>query len=312
NGKGDMERAVLTLPDKGEYEVAVWDSLYNLTGNYTIARLAGRPELYQPPRKLRLVHDQFAVGTIQASLEFSFNGNKGDQVLFKGSSSLLSPADSLTTNRTMLFFDAYVNRNESLAFIYSEETGSVPTEIWEIEILEDNAGFILGIDLPKTGNYSMVINNTQPNEDDIFTLGFFKYDIYGQYKEVSTGVLRDSTWYLGMSVSKEIPFDSWTFTNTNNKELTLFVAPMDDADLAFNVINSKAESVVPLDRTTLANIIHALYIVLFGYIIVIGYRGLLRKSEDIQKPEGEPGKKGGNIVAIAGLVIFLLVILFFL
>ena len=156
-----------------------------------------------------------------------------------------------------------------------------------------------------------MINNTNPNLEDLYTLGFFKYDIYGQYKEVSTGILMDSTWYLGTSVLTEEPFEKWTLAKTDNKELTLFVAPTDEVDLAFNVVNSKGDSVVPIDRASLADIIHALYIILFGYIIVVGYRGLFRKSLK-QASDAQPGKRAGKIVAVIGLLLFMILIIVFL
>ncbi|MCE2613856.1 hypothetical protein LVD13_12815 [Flavobacteriaceae bacterium D16] len=312
NGNSERESVVLALPEKGNYGVVIWDSINYPAGDYTIARSEGRSEYFQPSRKQQLVHDQYVVGNLQPSLEFTFSGNKNDQVILKGSQSLLSPADSLYNVGPRLLFDVFIKPNESLMFTYSEKTGSVPTEIWEIEILEDEAGFILSISLPKTGAYTLVISNTQPNIEEVYTLGYFKYDIYGQYKEVSTGILEDSTMYLGTSVANEEPFEQWTFTSTNNKEFTLYVVPTDDVDIAFNVTNSKGESVVPIDRTSLANIIHALYIVLFGYIIVVGYRGLFRKREEQQVSDAEPGKKVGKIVAIVGLVIALLIVLFFL
>ena len=311
NSKGEMERVTLSLPDKGNYEIAIWDSINYPALDYTISRAAGRPEYFQPAKKQRLVHDQYVVGNMQESLEFSFKGSKGDQIRINGSQSLLSPPDSLTNRGPMLFFDAFIKPNESLMFKFSEGA-SIPTEFWQIEILEDNAGFILGMDLPKTGDYTLVINNTNPNLEDVYTLGLFKYDIYGQYKEVNTGILMDSTWYLGTSVSTDEPFSQWILTASDNKEITLFVAPTDDVDLAFNVVNSKGESIVPIDRASLADIIHALYIVLFGYIIVIGYRGLFRKSEEKQVSEAEPGKKAGKVVSIAGLILFLALIVAFI
>ncbi|MDX1314613.1 MAG: hypothetical protein R3356_03855 [Eudoraea sp.] len=310
-GSGEMERVPLALPDKDSYEVAIWDSVYNATGAYTIARTEGRPEFFAPSKKQRLVHDQYVIGNMQGSLEFTFSGDKGDQIRLKGSQSLLSPPDSLTQQGPMLYFDAFIKPNESLMFKNSEGA-SVPTEFWQMEILEDNAGFLLGIDLPKTGNYTLVINNTNPDLEDIYTLGFFKYDIYGQYKEVSTGILLDSTWYLGTSVLTEEPFEKWTLAKTDNKELTLFVAPTDEVDLAFNVVNGKGDSVVPIDRASLADIIHALYIILFGYIIVVGYRGLFRKSREKQASDAQPGKRAGKVVAVIGLLLFMILIIVFL
>ncbi|MCX2718809.1 hypothetical protein [Lentiprolixibacter aurantiacus] len=313
HGKGmEVEKVVLTLPEKGDYKVAVWDSIYDPAWDYAIARLEGRSEYFQPSEKLRLVHNQFVVGNIQETLKFSFSGNKGDQVMLKGSQSLLSPPDSLTSMTPVLNFDASVQKNESLMFTYSEESGYVSTGIWELELLDDNAGFILSINLPKTGDYTLVIYNTQPNNEAGFTLGFFKYDIYGQYKETNSGILMDSTMYLGISMAKEEPFENWIFPGTKNKELTLFATPTSEVDLAFNVVNEKGESIVPVDRTAVANIIHALYIILFGSLIAMGYRGLFRKSERAQEFSDDAGNRAGKIVAVIGLLIIVLILLAFI
>ena len=306
-GPGEPEREVLTLPDTGEYQVEIWANNWDSISNYTISTSKGAVEEFTPAKKFTLIHNQVVEGIVKEKLLFTFKGNEGDQVILVGSNSLLTPEGNLS-------FDAHINPNKSLMFDYSMDSEPRPTGVWSMEPTEDGQGFVLYINLPKTGLYDLIINGIQ-NANIPFTLGYYKNDIYGNTEDTGTGKLVVGTAYSGRSFLEQIPFDRWVFTGGKNENKTLILEPYETAsnlDLSFDVINSKQESIVPIDRTAVANLIHWLYVLLFGYVIYIGYRSLFKRSEQVQVSDSEPGKKGGKIVAIAGLVIFILIILYFL
>lgn len=304
-GPGKEEKVVLTIPENGEYQVLdIRDFFWNATSNYTIALNSGDTEIFESSSKMKLIHNQVVKGKVKDSLVFTFQGNKGDQVLLKGSGSLLNSASKL-------LFDTYINPDESLIYTYSEESGIMYSGIWKLEEVPEDDGFFLYLDLPETDDYHVVIYIDSPNEKG-FTLGFYRSDIDGNTVYTSSGILMDSTRYLGKSMLDET-FTNWIFKGERNKKVSLFLAPTDPKlDLGFNVVNENQESVVPVDRSAIANIIHWLYVLLFGYVIFIGYKGLFRKSEEAAVTNENTGTKAGNIASVIGLVIFLLFILAFI
>jgi hypothetical protein len=304
---GEPEQVLLKLPEQGEYQLYIsadnWDSI----SNYTISSHIGPSEVFIPSKKMTLIHNQVVVGQVQDKLLFTFKGNEGDQIVLLGSASLLNSLGTLS-------FDAYINPNKSLMYDYSLDSKPKPTGVWSIEPMENNEGFILYINLPKTGVYDLIIYDLQ-NDGRPFRLGYYKNDIYGNTEDTGVGKLVNGTQYGGTSLLEQVPFDRWVFTGSKNEERTIILVPNEDAkmlDLSFNVVNAKQESIVPVDRKSIADIIHGIYVVLFGSLIVIGYRALFRKSEEIQVSDTESGKKVGKTVAIIGLIIALLMVLFFL
>ncbi len=195
-------------------------------------------------------------------------------------------------------------------------TGPEPrsSQVWAIRPKENAPGFVLEIVLPKSGTYTLVINDLK-NDGTDFTLGFYKNDIYGNTGDSRTGKLIQGTSYLGRPLFGDFFFSRWALTGTKNEEVTLILKPrkeLEALDLAFNVINAQGESVVPIDRTAVADTIHTVYVLLFGYLIIMGYRALFRKSEAAQKKEEEKIKKPGRTVSIIGLVLLIFMLVFLL
>jgi len=304
DGAGKEESIDIKISENGEYVVDVWNMTEVVLSDYTIHFLNKNKNT---PSSIMLVHNQTTVDKIRENLKFTFNGNKGDHIVLKGSGSLLNPDGNL-------IFDAFINPNESLMFKYSDNPLEAPisTDVWEFEPLENNQGFLLYIDLPKTGQYTLIIKNEVPEKDTYFSLGFFKTDSYGMTENISKGKLIEGIMHEGKFMSDDKPIDSWTFTAKKNDEITLAIHPKEEHDLAFNVVNARQESVVPIDRTAVANIIHWLYVILFGYAIFIGYRAIFRKSEEAIVLNEHAGNKAGKVVSVIGLIILILMILILL
>jgi hypothetical protein len=178
-----------------------------------------------------------------------------------------------------------------------------------MEFDDNNNAHFLGLyDLPESGKYHLVLNGLS-NIDQEYSVGFFKNDHYGAYKNEDIGKISYGSKHLGSSYETGLAFDKWKFKGKRGESIEIQLTPRSMHDVGFDLVGSDGESVVPIDKTTVANLIHWLYVILFGYIIIIGFRAFFRSSKTEVVINENEGSKTGRILAIIALVITALFIL---
>ena len=290
-GAGDAETVTLKIPETGAYQVVdIRDFFFNPATRYTIVLDAGKTS-----DSLQLIHNQVVQETLKDSLVLTFEGQKGDQVELKGSIALLDTPGNLTLEVSGPSSETILSRRIALK-----------------KSVEKNETYELtgALELKESGDYLLVIGNDTPTETRKIRLGFYNENL-SERSDTRTGELTDGTVYEGMSFLGQA-FNRWNFVGKRNSEVSLVLSPTNrNLDIAFNVVNSDQESIIDIDRNAVANIIHWLYVLLFGYVIFIGYKALFRKSGEVAVVNENAGSKAGRIASVIGLVIFILLVLAF-
>ena len=297
NGSGDQEKVTLKIPETGEYQVVdIRDFFLNPASNYTIALNSGKTSTFQAADSLRLIHNQVVQDSLKDSLLFTFKGQKGNRVELKGSIALLDSPGNLTFKIT----------GPSSGTAHFSEKVELKKRNEENETQELTRGMVL----KESGDYLLIVGNDKPSAARKVSLGFYNDNLSGSV-DASTGKLINGSVYHGISFLGR-PFNRWSFTGKRNEETTLFLTPNNrNLDIAFNVVNSDQESIIDIDRNAVANIIHWLYVLLFGYVIFVGYKALFRKSEEAAVVNVNAGSKAGRIASVIGIVIFIMLVLAF-
>lgn len=297
-GIGEKETLTMTLPKDDEYLIDVFNYSDGYINDYTISLVNNNSKANKDSLGIPLIHNQFHIDTVKNQLRFWFNGNKGDYVGIQLSNLVSSPESQigLYTKKPGddLLWDAQRN----------------PTELWYMEFDENNNPYFLGLyDLPESGKYHLLFNGLI-NIGQEYSVGFFKNDHYGAYQNEDVGKISYGNKHSGLSSDNTgIGFNKWKFKGKRGEIVEIQLTPSSIHDVGFDVIGSNGESVVPIDKTTVANVIHWLYVILFGYIIIIGFRAFFRPSTTAVVINQNDGSKTGKILAIIALVVTALTIL---
>lgn len=296
-GIGEKETLTMTLPKDDEYLIDIFNYSDGYTNDYAISLANTNSKANKDSLELNLIHNQFYIDTVKTQLRFWFNGNKGDYVGIQLNNLVRSP--------------------ETQIFLYTKKPGEDllwdpqgnPTDLWNMEFDDNNNAHFLGLyDLPESGKYHLVLNGLS-NIDQEYSVGFFKNDHYGAYKNEDIGKISYGSKHLGSSYETGLAFDKWKFKGKRGESIEIQLTPSSMHDVGFDLVGSDGESVVPIDKTTVANLIHWLYVILFGYIIIIGFRAFFRSSKTEVVINENEGSKTGRILAIIALVITALFIL---
>ncbi len=297
---GEAEELEMTLPKDDEYTINV---MYG-GGDYTISlEIEEGVKVDTSASGLKLMENQYYVDTVEDELRFYFNASKGDFAVFHLKNMVI---DSLSSE---LGIHLYTKKPEN------EMISNDPTlwNNWELEYGEEEHSYYLSIyEIPENGKYHLIIENLLNIEEE-YEIGFYRSDSPRAREEISSGKISFGNEYSGWSFDKLGVYYDWKFAGKRGEKIKIHIAPGPDNDIGFDVVGSDGESVVPIDRSTIANAIHWLYVIFFGYVIVIGFRAFFKSSKNMTTINENEGSKLGRIIAIVVLVFLALFIsLYFL
>jgi len=297
---GDTEMLTMTLPSDDEYRI----DIYNYTGgninDYVISLQIKNSKANTESLGLNLIHNQISIDTVDTQLRYWFNGIKGDNITIS--------LNNLEFKNQVLLDLWTKSPGESLLFDGQGEQ----TDIWTFEKNEEDNSMYIFLSLPETGKYRMVFNDLK-NIGQTYSIGFYKIDFYGGVGNEDFGHISYGSAHKGIPLDDNNKgFNNWKFKGKAGDQIEIVVTPNSKHDVAFDLVGSDGKSVVPIDKTTVANIIHWLYVIFFGYVIFIGFRAFFRSSKNVVVINENKGSKTGRILAIIALVFTGIVILTFI
>lgn len=291
---GETETLRMTLPKDDEYRI---DLFY--ADDYDISLSNINSNVKKDSLGLKLIHNQYHVDTVKNQLRFWFNANKGDQVTIH--------FNHLTRDLDTQLFLFTKNPGEDLLW---DEEGN-PTDLWYMEFDENNNPIYLNLyDLPENGRYHLILDGLS-NIDEEYSIGFYKNDPYGGAENDNYGKLSYNHKFQGLNFNDNLHFNYWKFLGKSGDEIEIELIPVEGQDIAFDLLGSDGKSVVPIDRTTVANLIHWLYVIFFGYIIIIGFKAFFMSSKNNTVINENEGSKLGRIISIVTLVFTAIFILLY-
>jgi len=296
---GEVEKLEMTLPSDGEFSIDVYNYSDGSSNDYVIS-IQNKNNKGKPGKDgFSLIHNQTFIDSLDTQLRFWFNGKSGEEVLIMLKNVAIEDQNSLSL---------WTKNQEKNLFFDSEDK---QTDIWMYEPFEEeNAGYI-SIRLPETGKYHLEFLELSKSEEK-YSIGFYNYALDGvinneDFAHISYG----NSYKSGPLDESLIGFNKWKFRGNAGDKIEINVTP-GKIDVGFDIYDSTGKSVVPIDRTDVANVIHWLYVIFFGYIIFIGFRAFFRNSGSPVVLNENAGSKTGRILAIVGLVYMALAILLFI
>lgn len=316
-GTGDNEILTMTLPKDDEYQINVYHYYAPNDTVNTSEDYVGDENYYDYKISIdhtnsksnndsigsKLIHNQYVFDTVKSQLRFWFQGNKGDDIDIELENLTLSPAGEISL---------YTKKPRENLLLNAE---GGPKDGVYIDIDEELNMITLGIyDLPESGIYHLILTELS-NLDEEYWIGMYRSDHYGAAQSDVFGKLTYGTTYDAEVFSYDglyQGYDIWKFNGKMGEEIEILASPYPNYDMSFDVFDSEGESVVPIDRTLVANIIHWVYVIFFGYIIIIGFRAFFRSSKSELVINENNGNRLGRLLAIAALVMSAVIIFLYL
>ena len=280
---GEIESYLLNLNESGEHSISISKMIdaspYFMDSNdaYSI-KIAlkddkGNDKLSSDRNNWYLAHNYMIYGQ-------EYSGNNDEIHVFKGEKGDMVRID--------------IEHDED-GFIWGDELGINIVENGDIELAKDEMSISTPLnfdgnpqkrfaefELPQTGLYRFLNYYFAQNPET------YKSDYHIKLSKIEQFFAQTSTKAPEIKYFEKYSgkFDNegiWNFMGKKGDKIEVKVAPLDSIDISFNVYK-EGESVVPIHNDNIVWPLRWLYIILFGYAVLTGYRAFFRKKKKEEIP----------------------------
>lgn len=272
NESGEHWIKISKMKDASPYSVDAMDA-YSI--KISLEDDEGNDKLSSDRRQWYLVHNYMTYGQ-------EYSGNQDEIHVFKGEKGDLVRID--------------VKHDED-GFIWGDELGINIVENSDIDLANDEQSIStpLNIDfdnnphkrysefeLPQSGLYRFGNFSFRKNSETYTSDYYIKLSSIEQFYGQSSTKVPEIKYYETFT-GKFDNEGSWNFMGKKGDKIEVRVEPLDSIDIAFNVYKN-GESVVPIHNDNIIWPLRWLYIILFGYAVLTGYRAFFRKNKKEEIP----------------------------
>lgn len=273
-----------TLTETAEYTISINDvSDFEIYDNYysiALEKISNSSDEKRFDRsstsmdtQINLIHGQFYNGPISEYRPHVFRGIEGDVV----GVGISMPIKSFGENPTLKLYIGNIANASNKEFLSS------PLMIFDDSTPETRYA---EFSLPSTGQFSFYLNNDVNiiENEEFYGLSL---SIYDNENTSYPPEIRYNETYEGSFFSNE---GDWKFKGKKGDNLILTVNSP-DADISFNIFKDGI-SIIPIHNEKIIPFLRGLYILSFGYAVLIGFRAFFRKKkkEELQLDDSKIDK----------------------